>query len=115
MFGLLILIHSYAQAASGLTKFQSWQVIVRYGGEALSRRRRPASSSRRPASRSALDLVSGIGGMVLAMALLPLIGGWFGIPAEYHRLSRCSTALLHADDGGGDARPACCARSTAST
>ena len=35
-FGLLILIASYAQAASGLTKFQSWQLIIRYGGAALT-------------------------------------------------------------------------------
>ena len=35
-FGLLVLIASYAQAASGLTKFQSWQLIIRYGGAALA-------------------------------------------------------------------------------
>src|SRR5215210_4267735 len=36
MFGTLILIHSYAKAASGLSKFESWQLIVRYGGIALN-------------------------------------------------------------------------------
>src|SRR6266568_27422 len=35
LFGTLILIASYARAASGLSKFQSWQLIVRYGGRAL--------------------------------------------------------------------------------
>src|SRR5947207_4285636 len=35
MFGALILVTSYAKAASGLSKFQSWQLIVRYGGRAL--------------------------------------------------------------------------------
>src|SRR5918995_7242766 len=35
LFGMLILIVSYAKAASGLSKFQSWQLIVRYGGQAL--------------------------------------------------------------------------------
>ena len=35
MFGALILITSYAKAISGLAKFQSWQLIVRYGGRAL--------------------------------------------------------------------------------
>jgi hypothetical protein len=29
--GWLLLVHSYAMAASSLTHFQSWQVIVRYG------------------------------------------------------------------------------------
>ena len=32
LFGALILITSYAKAVSGLSKFQSWQLIVRYGG-----------------------------------------------------------------------------------
>src|SRR3954470_19347702 len=36
LFGTLILITSYAKAASGISKFQSWQLIVRYGGRALS-------------------------------------------------------------------------------
>ena len=36
MFGTLILIVSYAKAASGISKFQSWQLIVRYGGSALA-------------------------------------------------------------------------------
>ena len=35
MFGMLVLVHSYTQAASGLTKFQSWQLIIRYGSPAL--------------------------------------------------------------------------------
>ena len=34
-FGVLILIHSYVQAASGLSKFNSWQVVVRFGAPAL--------------------------------------------------------------------------------
>ena len=36
-FGILILIASYAQAANGLAKFQSWQIVVRYGGAALAK------------------------------------------------------------------------------
>jgi len=30
LFGMLVLIHSYAQLASGLAKFQSWQLVIRY-------------------------------------------------------------------------------------
>src|SRR5690242_21064639 len=36
LFGTLVLITSYAKAASGLSKFESWQLIVRYGGQALT-------------------------------------------------------------------------------
>src|SRR5215207_7759689 len=36
LFGTLILITSYAKAASGISKFQSWQLVVRYGGQGLA-------------------------------------------------------------------------------
>jgi O-antigen/teichoic acid export membrane protein len=82
LFGLLILIHSYAQAASSLAKFQSWQVIVRYGGQGLAAGR-PEDFKVATGFAFGLDIVSGITGMLLAMAVLPLIGGWFGIPDQY--------------------------------
>ena len=78
-FGLLILVHSYAQAASGLTKFNSWQVVVRYGGPALR-------EGDQPRFRGAvgfalgLDLASGLLTMVAAMALLPLVAPLFKLP-----------------------------------
>jgi len=82
LFGLLILIHSYAQAASSLAKFQSWQVIVRYGGQGLAAGR-PEDFKIATGFALGLDILSGIAGMLLAMAILPLIGGWFGIPDQY--------------------------------
>ena len=82
LFGILILITSYAKAASGLSKFQSWQLIVRYGGQALA----PGEAKEFKASTGfafALDVVSGLGGMLAAILLLPLIGGLFGITDRY--------------------------------
>ena len=82
MFGILILITSYAKAASGLSKFQSWQLIVRYGGQAMV----PGGADEFKASTGfafALDVVSGFGGMILAILLLPLLGGLFGITDQY--------------------------------
>ena len=82
MFGMLILITSYAKAASGISKFQSWQLIVRYGGQALE----AGETTEFKASTGfalALDLVSGFGGMILAILLLPLVGGWFGIDERH--------------------------------
>ena len=86
LFGLLILIHSYAQAASSLSKFQSWQVIVRYGGQGLAAGR-PEDFKVATGFALGLDILSGIVGMVLAMAILPLIGPWFGIPDRYITLA----------------------------
>jgi O-antigen/teichoic acid export membrane protein len=80
-FGLLILIASYSQAASGLTRFQSWQLIIRYGGAALT------SGDQGTFKRSigfglGLDASSGLVGLAAAMLLLPLIGPWTGIQGD---------------------------------
>ncbi len=93
MFGMLILITSYAKAASGLSKFQSWQLIVRYGGQALS----AGDHEDFKASTGfafALDAVSGVGGMIVAITLLPFIGQWFGISDQYLWLAMLYCALL---------------------
>jgi O-antigen/teichoic acid export membrane protein len=79
-FGLLVLIASYAQAASGLTKFQSWQLIIRYGGAALTSGD-TATFNRSVGFGLGLDLASGVAGMAAAIALLPLIGPWTGLTA----------------------------------
>ncbi len=80
-FGVLILIHSYVQAASGLSKFNSWQVVVRFGAPALEA---GDSETFRRATGFAvgLDAASGLVSMGGAMLLLPLLAQWFGIPAE---------------------------------
>jgi O-antigen/teichoic acid export membrane protein len=82
LFGILILIHSYAQAASSLSKFQTWQVVIRYGGQGLAAGR-PEDFKVATGFSLGLDLVSGFAGMLVAMAILPLIGGWFGLPDRY--------------------------------
>lgn len=79
-FGLLVLVVSYAQAASGLTRFQSWQLIIRYGGAAL------ASGDEATFKKSVdfglgLDISSGLVGMAAAILLLPLVGPWTGMSA----------------------------------
>ena len=93
LFGTLILITSYTRAASGIAKFQSWQLIVRYGGQGL------AAGDEQPFRTStgfalALDVLSGIGGMILAVMLLPLIAGWIGIGGEYLWLAIIYCTLL---------------------
>lgn len=77
-FGLLILIVSYSQAASGLSRFQSWQIIIRYGGRVADPDRQ-ADFKTATGFAFALDVVSGLAGMVVAIALLPLIGPLLGL------------------------------------
>ena len=94
-FGILILIASYAQAANGLVKFQSWQLVIRYGGAALAQGDEE-TFKRATGFALGLDLASGFGGMVAAMALLPLIGGWFGLPEDLTTLALLYCLLIPA-------------------
>src|SRR4051794_12652900 len=93
LFGMLILITSYAKAASGISKFQSWQLIVRYGGSALA----TGEHDEFKASTGfafALDVVSGVGGMIVAMMILPFVGKWVGITDQYLWLAMLYCTLL---------------------
>ena len=78
VFGILMVIHSYATGAGALVKFQTWQFIIRYGAPALQR---TDERFARDVIRFAfgLDLASGLIGMVLAMAVLPLLADRFGM------------------------------------
>jgi O-antigen/teichoic acid export membrane protein len=92
MFGALILITSYAKAASGISKFQSWQLIVRYGGRVIQGEEDDFKTS--TGFAFALDAVSGVGGMLVAVALLPLLAGWVGIQPDQLWLAMLYCTLL---------------------
>jgi O-antigen/teichoic acid export membrane protein len=77
LFGALILITSYAKAVSGIAKFQSWQLIVRYGARAIHGEVDDFKTS--TGFAFSLDAVSGIAAMLVAVAVLPFVAGWVGI------------------------------------
>jgi len=93
LLGTLVLITSYAKAANGISRFQSWQLIVRYGGPGIAVGEHEDFKTA-TGFAFALDMISGIGGMIVAMALLPLIGGLVGIGREYLWLAIFYCALL---------------------
>jgi len=80
LFGALILIDSYARAVSGIAKFQSWQLIVRYGGKALNGEHEDFKAS--TGFAFALDAISGVGGMIVAAVALPFAASWVGIRSD---------------------------------
>jgi O-antigen/teichoic acid export membrane protein len=82
MFGTLILITSYVKAVGGIAAFQSWQLIVRYGGHGIAQGD-PEHFHVATGFAFALDMVSGIGGMIVGAALLPFIAHWVGIRSDY--------------------------------
>jgi O-antigen/teichoic acid export membrane protein len=92
LFGSLILISSYARAVSGLVKFQSWQLIVRYGGRALQGQIDDFKAS--TGFAFALDALSGIGGMLIAVIVLPFVAGWVGIRHDQLWLAMLYCTLL---------------------
>jgi O-antigen/teichoic acid export membrane protein len=93
LFGTLILITSYAKAASGLSKFQSWQLVVRYGGQGLAAGE-PEQFKTSTGFAFALDVLSGIAGMIVAVLVLPLIATWVGIEDQYLWLAMLYCTLL---------------------
>jgi O-antigen/teichoic acid export membrane protein len=92
LFGVLILIDSYARAVSGIAKFQSWQLIVRYGGRALHGEHEDFKAS--TGFAFSLDAISGVGGMLVAVGLLPFIATWIGISPNQLWLAMLYCTLL---------------------
>jgi O-antigen/teichoic acid export membrane protein len=82
LLGTIILITSYVRAVSGIAKFQSWQLIVRYGGHGVAQGD-PEHFKVATGFAFALDVVSGVGGLIVGAALLPLISRWVGITPQY--------------------------------
>jgi O-antigen/teichoic acid export membrane protein len=93
LFGTLILITSYTRAASGLAKFQSWQLIVRYGGQGLAAGN-PEQFKSSTGFAAALDIASGLIGMIVAVLLLPFLAGVVGIDRQYWWLAMLYCTLL---------------------
>ena len=68
-------------------------MVVRYGGAALSRG--DVDTFKSSASFSlGLDLLSGLVGMAVAMLLLPLLAGWFGLPDKYLGMAMAYCLLI---------------------
>src|SRR4029078_8523419 len=93
MFGMLILITSYDKAVSGISKYQTWQLFVRYGGYALAAGKHEEFKAS-TGFAFALDVVSGVGGMIVAVIILPFMSGWFGIAPQYLWLAMLYCTLL---------------------
>jgi O-antigen/teichoic acid export membrane protein len=93
LFGTLILITSYVKAVSGIAKFQSWQLIVRYGGHGVAHGD-PEHFKIATGFAFALDVVSGVGGLIVGAALLPFIATWVGITPQYLWLAMLYCTLL---------------------
>jgi O-antigen/teichoic acid export membrane protein len=93
LFGTMVLITSYSKAASGISKFQSWQLIIRFGGKGLAAGD-PEAFKTSTGFAFALDAASGVAGMIVAVLILPLIAHWVGIDRQYLWLAVLYCTLL---------------------
>ena len=93
LFGVLILITSYVKAVNGIAKFQSWQLIVRYGGHGIAHGD-PEHFKVATGFAFGLDVLSGIIGLIGGAVLLPFIGPWTGISQEYLWLAMLYCTVL---------------------
>lgn len=82
LFGTLILITSYVKAVNGIVKFQSWQLIVRFGGHGVAHGD-PEHFKVVTGFAFGLDAISGVVGLLTGAALLPFIARFVGISGEY--------------------------------
>ena len=79
-FGLLILIHTFAEAVGDIAKFQSWQSVLHYGAKPLGEKR--LSDFQRILRFSAmLDLLSAGAGVAIGVAGAAFIGPWLKWPS----------------------------------
>ncbi|MEE9299842.1 MAG: oligosaccharide flippase family protein [Alphaproteobacteria bacterium] len=93
IFGILVLIHTYVQVAGGITKFQSWQAVIRYGAECVEQKRRE-DFQRLIKFTTLLDLGGALLGAIAAAALAPLVGPWLGWSEETVTLAMIYSLLI---------------------
>ncbi|UPG74644.1 oligosaccharide flippase family protein (plasmid) [Roseomonas gilardii subsp. gilardii] len=94
--GVLVLVHGFAQTASSLVKFQSWQAVLRYGAGSLGPERRPAFQALLRFTFG-LDIGSGVVGSLACALAAWFLGPSFGWPPEVVPLAALyatSTAFL---------------------
>ncbi len=76
-FGVLVLVHAYIQTIGEIAKFQSWQALLQYGTAPLDAGR--ISEFQRVLRFSLLlDVLSGVGGVVIALIGVLLVGSALG-------------------------------------
>ncbi|MDX2144269.1 MAG: oligosaccharide flippase family protein [Rhodospirillaceae bacterium] len=80
-FGLVILAQTYVLVIAGLTTFQSWQAVIRYGAGHLQNNNRAAFQSLIKFT-SLLDVLGVVVGAVIGYLAVPVVGPWLEWDAE---------------------------------
>ncbi|MBJ3815719.1 lipopolysaccharide biosynthesis protein [Shimwellia pseudoproteus] len=93
MFGVLVVVQSYAKAISDFIKFQTWQLVVQYGTPALASKN--IQKFRDVISLSfGLDIASGAVAVVGGMVLLPFLSHSLGLDSNSFWLAMLYCTLI---------------------
>lgn len=93
MFGVLVVVQSYAKAISDFIKFQTWQLVVQYGTPALASKN--LQRFRDVISLSfGLDIVSGAVAVAGGMILLPFLSHSMGLTSDDFWLAMLYCTLI---------------------
>lgn len=93
MFGVLVVVQSYAKAISDFIKFQTWQLVVQYGTPALHSKN--IQRFRDVISLSfGLDIVSGAVAVAGGMILLPFLSHSMGLTSDDFWLAMLYCTLI---------------------
>lgn len=93
MFGVLVVVQSYAKAISDFIKFQTWQLVVQYGTPALHSKN--VQRFRDVISLSfGLDIVSGAVAVAGGMILLPFLSHSMGLTSDDFWLAMLYCTLI---------------------
>ena len=81
-FGVLILIHAFAQFLGETVKFQSWQTVLHYGARPLAEER-AADFGKVLRFTLALDAIGAIVGVAVGLIATLAFGDWLGLSPEH--------------------------------
>uniref|UniRef100_UPI001FCEBA88 lipopolysaccharide biosynthesis protein n=1 Tax=Escherichia coli TaxID=562 RepID=UPI001FCEBA88 len=93
MFGVLVIVQSYAKSISDFIKFQTWQLVVQYGTPALTNNN-PQQFRNVVSFSFSLDIVSGAVAIVGGIALLPFLSHSLGLDDQSFWLAALYCTLI---------------------
>jgi len=92
-FGILILVQTYIQVITGITTFQSWQAVIRYGAICLEQKD-VLSLQKLIKFTSLLDVAGVAVGAIIAYMCAPLIASYVGWSEEVVAYARPYSFLI---------------------
>lgn len=87
LFGLFVLIQWYERLFDALINFQSWQVVIKYGAEAIERNDEERLKQYIKVA-FLIDAISAVAGAIIAILLVRTIGSWLDWDERTIRLAR---------------------------